>query len=147
MPPAQAEQQVHLPRLADVVAGRIREMILRGDLEDGERLPPLETLLEQFGVSAPPMREALRILEAEGLAVVQRGRVGGAVVRRPDARTAAYTLAMVLSSQGTQKRDVGEGLALLEPLCAMLCARRSDRKSKVVRKLRKHQRAGPRPGR
>jgi DNA-binding FadR family transcriptional regulator len=129
-------RQVHLPRLADVVAEQIRELILQGDLKDGERLPPLDTLLRQFGVSAPPMREALRILEAEGLVVVQRGSVGGAVVRRPDARTAAYTVALVLRGQGTQKRDVAEALALLEPLCAGLCARRADRKPKLVRELR-----------
>jgi DNA-binding FadR family transcriptional regulator len=120
-----------------MVAEQIRELILQGDLKDGERLPPLDTLLEQFGVSAPPMREALRVLEAEGLVVVQRGSVGGAIVRRPDAKTAAYTVALVLRAEGTQKRDVAEALALLEPLCAMLCARRTDRKSKVVRELRR----------
>lgn len=137
MPPADAERQVHLPRIADVVASQIRDRILQGDLTDGERLPPLDTLVEEFGVSAPPMREALRVLEAEGLIVVQRGSVGGAVVRLPDARTVAYTVALALCGQGTQKRDVAEALAQLEPLCAMLCARRANRKSKVVRELRR----------
>jgi GntR family transcriptional repressor for pyruvate dehydrogenase complex len=129
--------QVRLPRLADVVAERIRELILLGELKDGERLPPLESLLEQFGVSAPSMREALRILEAEGLIEVQRGSIGGAVVHRPNPKTAAFAIALALRSQGTQKSDVAEALALLAPLCAMLCARRPDRKSKVVRELRK----------
>jgi GntR family transcriptional regulator, transcriptional repressor for pyruvate dehydrogenase complex len=132
-----ADGQTHLPRLANVVAERIRELILLGDLKDGERLPPLDTMLEQFGVSAPSMREALRILEAEGLVVVQRGSIGGALVKRPTAKTAAYTLALVLRSQGTQKGDVAEAIAVLEPLCATLCARRTDRKTKVVRELRK----------
>jgi len=132
-----ADGQVQLPRLANVVADRIRELILLGDLKDGERLPPLDTLLEQFGVSAPSMREALRVLEAEGLVVVQRGSIGGALVKRPTAKTAAYTLALVLRSQGTEKGDVAEAIAVLEPLCATLCARRSDRKTKVVRELRK----------
>jgi GntR family transcriptional regulator, transcriptional repressor for pyruvate dehydrogenase complex len=124
-------------RLADVVADRIRELILVGDVKDEERLPPLDSLVEQFGVSAPTMREALRILEAEGLITVQRGSIGGAVVRRPTPQTAAYTLALVLRSQGTQKGDVAEALLLLEPLCAMLSARRPNRKSKVVKELRK----------
>jgi DNA-binding FadR family transcriptional regulator len=43
----------------------------------------------------------------------------------------------VLRGQGTQKGDVAEALTLLAPLCAMLCARRADRKSKVVRELRR----------
>jgi GntR family transcriptional regulator, transcriptional repressor for pyruvate dehydrogenase complex len=132
-----ADRQVHLPRVADVVADRIRELILTGGLADGERLPRLDTLLEQFGVSAPSMREALRILEAEGLIAVQRGSVGGAVVHRPNAWTAAYTLALVLRSRGTEVGDVADALGELEPLCAMFCARRKDRAQRVVRPLRK----------
>lgn len=124
-------------RLADVVADRIRELILLGDLKDDERLPPLESLLQQFGVSAPTMREALRVLEAEGLIKVQRGSIGGAIVRRPTPQTAAYTLAVVLRSQNTPKGDVADALSLLEPLCARMGARLRNRKSTVVRELRK----------
>ena len=132
-----AEHRVHLPRVADVVADRIRELIVSGELGDGERLPRLEVLLDEFGVSGPSMREALRMLESEGLITVQRGSVGGAVVHRPDAKTAAFNLAMVMRTRGTQMGDVFETMALLEPVCAMLCARRSDRKKAVVRELRK----------
>jgi DNA-binding FadR family transcriptional regulator len=131
-----ADGQIRLPRLADVVADRIRELILEGELKDGERLPPLDTLLEQFGVSGPSMREALRILEAEGLIQVQRGNIGGAVVHRPNARMAAYTMALVLRSRGAVKGEVAEALGAIEPLCGMACARRPDRNSTVVRELR-----------
>jgi GntR family transcriptional repressor for pyruvate dehydrogenase complex len=134
--PRPSAGRVHAPRLADVVAERIRDAILLGELADGERLPPVETLLEQFGVSAPSMREALRVLEAEGLIVVQRGGIGGAVVNRPTAKTAAYTLALVLRSQGTPKSDVSRATTMLEPLCAQLCAQRADRKKTVVPVLR-----------
>jgi DNA-binding FadR family transcriptional regulator len=132
-----AEGRAQANRLPDVVADRIRDLILTGELKDGERLPPLEALLSQFGVSAPTMREALRILEAEALIKVQRGSVGGAIVRRPTPQTAAYTLAMALRSHGTKKGDVATALFLLEPLCGMLCARLPNRKSTVVRELRK----------
>jgi DNA-binding FadR family transcriptional regulator len=128
--------RAHAPRLADVVASQIRELILLGELEDGARLPPLERLLEQFGVSAPTMREALRILEAEGLIAVQRGGIGGALIQRPSPREAAYTLALVLRSLGTERRDVALAVTMLEPLCAQLCARRPDRKANVARELR-----------
>jgi DNA-binding FadR family transcriptional regulator len=130
--PKPPTSRVHLPRLADVVAERIRDAILLGELVDGERLPPVETLLAQFGVSAPSMREALRVLEAEGLIVVQRGGIGGAIVRRPTAKTAAYTLALVLRSLGTPKTDLSKAAILLEPLCVELCAQRGDRKKAVV---------------
>jgi len=124
------------PRLADLVADHIRDAILGGDLENGDRLPPVDTLLEQFGVSAPSMREALRVLEAEGLIEVQRGGIGGAVIQHPTARNAAYTLAVVLRGQGTTKRDVSSAFALLQPLCAQLCAERRDRQRAVVPELR-----------
>jgi GntR family transcriptional repressor for pyruvate dehydrogenase complex len=128
---------VRVTRVADVVADRIRELILAGDLADGQRLPPKEVLMQQFRVSGIAMREALRILESEGLLTVQRGNQGGAVVHGPDAETAAYTVALVLRTRGTDVRDVLQAQGSIEPLCASLCARRPDRKKAVVPALRK----------
>jgi DNA-binding FadR family transcriptional regulator len=127
---------IRAPGVAEVIAGRLRDLILDGKLADGERLPPLDTLVEQFKVSGPSMREAMRILEAEGLLVVQRGSLGGAVVHRPTPKTAAYILALVLRGSGTKKGDVAEALSLLTPLSATLCARRPDRKRTFLRDLR-----------
>jgi DNA-binding FadR family transcriptional regulator len=128
---------VQLRRAADVVADRIRELIVTGELGDGERLPRLDLLLDEFGISGPSMREALRILESEGLITVQRGSIGGAVVHRPSHRNAAYALALVLRSRSTEVADVANALAFLEQTCVRLCARRPDRKRKVVPQLRK----------
>ncbi|HEX6527252.1 MAG TPA: GntR family transcriptional regulator [Streptosporangiaceae bacterium] len=122
-----AGRPIHAPRLADVVADRIRELIVTGELADGERLPRIEDMLADFGVSGPSMREALRMLESDGLISVQRGSVGGAVVHRPTERTAADALALVLRSRGTSFGDVAEAMAFLDPACATLCARRPDR--------------------
>ncbi|HEY6530675.1 MAG TPA: FCD domain-containing protein [Acidimicrobiales bacterium] len=124
-------------RLADTVADQIRESILTGKLDDGGRLPALERLTAQFGVSTPTMREALRILETEGLISVKRGGIGGAVVHRPTPRTAAYTLALVLRAEDTRKSDVGDAVQLLGPLCTQLCARRPDRGEVVIPELRR----------
>jgi GntR family transcriptional repressor for pyruvate dehydrogenase complex len=138
---ALAKGPVRVSRVADVVADRIRDLIIDGTLADGDRLPPLDALLEEFSISGPSMREALRVLESEGLITVKRGSVGGSVVHRPEAETAAYTMALVLRSRGTQLHDVFDALALLEPMCAMLCARRADRKKAVVPELRKVNKA------
>lgn len=132
-----SDGRIQLQRAADVAADRIREKIVSGDLADGERLPPLDLLLEEFGISGPSMREALRMLESEGLITVQRGSVGGAIVHRPSYKAAAYTMALVLRSRDTEVADVAKSLALLERQCAVLCARRPDRKRTVVRDLRK----------
>ena len=54
--------------LRDVVFQTLREAILKGDLKPGERLMELK-LAEKLGVSRTPIREAIRMLEQEGLAV------------------------------------------------------------------------------
>lgn len=52
--------------LAESVTDRLRELILDGQLPPGQTLRPAH-LAPRLGVSAMPVREALRILEAEGL--------------------------------------------------------------------------------
>lgn len=57
----------YLP-LRDVVFQTLREAILKGELKPGERLMELQ-LASKLGVSRTPIREAIRMLELEGLAV------------------------------------------------------------------------------
>jgi GntR family transcriptional repressor for pyruvate dehydrogenase complex len=124
-------------RVAELVAGRLRDRILRGEMHDGDLLPKEDELREEFPVSKPSMREALRILETEGLVTVRRGNQGGAVVHRPTASDAAYTLAIVLSGQRVSIDDVAASLREVEPACAALCAGRPDRDEAVVPPLRR----------
>jgi GntR family transcriptional repressor for pyruvate dehydrogenase complex len=126
------------PRLAEMVAGALRERIVSGELADGSALPGLDKLVKEFGVSPPSLREALRILENEGLITVRRGNVGGAVVHRPNAEAAAYMLGLVLQGGKVPVSDLTVALGYLEPLCARLCAARSDRRRTVVPVLRQH---------
>lgn len=133
-----------LPRprvgLSDAVADQLRTRILAGAHHDGDLLPKQEELMEEFGVSKPALREALRILETEGLVEVRRGNVGGAVVRIPQPEGAAYTLGLVLQARGVPFAEIGTALQHLEPVCAGLCAGRADRKKTVVPALRASQR-------
>lgn len=131
-----AFSQLHQPRLAEIIADTLRQRILEGQLADGQLLPNQEHLVSEFTVSRPSLREALRILEAEGLITVQRGNVGGAVVHLPQARHAAYTLALVLQARHARLDDVGNVLKRLEGTCAGLCAARPDRVDQIVPILR-----------
>ena len=54
--------------LRDVVFNTLRDAILRGELKPGERLMEMH-LANKLGVSRTPIREAIRMLEQEGLAV------------------------------------------------------------------------------
>jgi GntR family transcriptional regulator, transcriptional repressor for pyruvate dehydrogenase complex len=62
------------------VAARLRQRIRLGLLPVGERLPPERLLAEQLGVSRVTLRDALGILQGEGLIDRRRGAGGGAVI-------------------------------------------------------------------
>ena len=123
---------IHQPRLAEMVADLLRARIVGGELQDGAMLPRQEDLLQEFRVSRPSLREALRILEAEGLITVHRGNRGGATVHVPRTANAAYSVGLVLQSRGVPLVDVREALKSIEPVCAGLCAQRPDRLEVVL---------------
>jgi len=129
-------QQLSQPRVAEMVADILRTRIVDGDLADGELLPKQDDLLEEFPVSRPSIREAMRILETEGLISVRRGNIGGAEVHAPTDHGAAFMLGMVMQSKQLTLNDLGQALRILEPACAALCAGRSDRHTEVVPRLR-----------
>ena len=92
--------------------------------------------MKEFGVSHPSIREAIRILETEGLVTVRRGKLGGAEVHLPDQSSAAYHLGLALQAARVTLADLGASLQMFEPLCAAACARRDDRATEVVPMLR-----------
>jgi DNA-binding FadR family transcriptional regulator len=120
------------PRVAELVASRLRDDILSGRLKEGDVLPSQEALFSEFGVSPPAVREAVHILEADGLISVRRGNVGGAVVHLPSSERTAQMIGMVLQTRGATPADVSGALMHLEPVCAGLCAAREDRVTEVV---------------
>ena len=122
-------------RIAESIAGDLRRRILQGSL-DGGPLPTQDQLAAEYGASGPSLREALRILEAEGLITVRRGKVGGAYVHRPDWASSAFALAMALQGQQVLLSDLADCVLELEPLCAAACAARPDRMDTVVPALR-----------
>jgi GntR family transcriptional repressor for pyruvate dehydrogenase complex len=126
------------PRVGAEVAAVLRDSILDGSLSDGHLLPKEDDLVTSFRVSRQSIREAMRILETEGLVTVQRGNIGGARVHAPNVGGAAYMLSMVLQNQGTTFGDLASTLKHLEPICAELCALRPDRAKVIVPKLREH---------
>lgn len=124
--------RIRQPRVADIVASRLRDDILSGRLREGDRLPSQESLFAEFGVSPPAVREAIHLLETDGLISVRRGNVGGAVVQLPTAERTAQIISMVLQARTATPADVSEALMHLEPICAGMCAARDDRMTEVV---------------
>jgi GntR family transcriptional regulator, transcriptional repressor for pyruvate dehydrogenase complex len=127
-----AVQRIRQPRVAEIVASQLRDDILSGRLKEGDVLPSQESLLVEFGVSPPALREAMHILEIDGLLSVRRGNVGGAEVHLPSAERTAHMISMVLQSRDSTPADVSGALMHLEPICAGMCAAREDRLTEVV---------------
>lgn len=117
------------------IADELRSLIVAGDLSEGDSLGHEPDLVERFGVSRPSLREALRILEAEGLVTVVRGVRGGVVVHEPDERMTARTAALVLQARNVALADVFEARSLLEPIAARTIALMRSRGA-AVKQLR-----------
>lgn len=112
---------MRVPKTAELVAAHLRRQIVRGELVEGDALPPEAVLMEQFGVSRPTLREAFRVLESEALISVRRGAHGGARVHRPDGHVAARYAGLVLEHRRTTVADVQRARASLEaPAVRML---------------------------
>jgi GntR family transcriptional regulator, transcriptional repressor for pyruvate dehydrogenase complex len=127
-----ATPRIRQPRVAEIVASRLRDDILSGRLKEGDILPSQESLFTEFGVGPPALREAIHILEVDGLVSVRRGNMGGAVVHLPSAERTAHMISMVLQSRSSTPADVSGALMHLEPICAGMCAARNDRMTEVV---------------
>ncbi|EFC83857.1 FadR/GntR family transcriptional regulator [Parafrankia sp. EUN1f] len=132
--PTSRPGRVSQVRIAETVAAALRERILTGDYQ----LPTQDQLVGEFGVSYPSVREAIRILETEGLVTVRRGKVGGADVHRPDETSAAYHLGLALQAGRVTLGDLAVGLQTFEPQCAAQCAlaTAADRSERIVPALR-----------
>lgn len=116
-----------VPKTAELVADRIRRRIISGELGEGASLPPEGQLLEQFGVSRPTLREAIRILEAERLIAVTRGSRSGARVSPPQVENAARYVSHVLQAGRVSVPDLFEARLAIELFIVRRLSRRASR--------------------
>lgn len=100
--------------MAEVVAEKIRVRIARHELEAGDPLPSETALLDEYSVARPTMREALRILESEGLLTVKRGKGGGPRIAVPGVHGVAKQAGFLLQVSGTPLRDVLRARRVIE---------------------------------
>lgn len=114
--------QVNVPKAADVLAGILREKILTGDLDEGMPLPNERDLGHQSGLSRASVREALRILEGEGLIATRIGRNGGSAVVRPSSATIERSVDIFIRGQRIRFEAVLETRAAIEPPSARFAA-------------------------
>lgn len=110
-------------RLHEAIVERFHALIKQGSLEHGSKLPAERVLAEQLKVGRGSVREAIRTLELQGLAVSKHGSGTFINTQSLDAVTTLMT-----SSFGTseaQLHDIFEVRHLLEPQLAALAAKRA----------------------
>jgi len=133
--------------LSAQIAKAIRDAIVSGDLLSDARLPSEAELADQFGVSRPTVREALKRLAAQNLIRTQRGATGGAFVTRlrfQDAYDQQITTSTLLLSMNAVDFDTAcEARYALERACAPLSARRRTADHLATMRAEIHRQSQP----
>jgi DNA-binding FadR family transcriptional regulator len=114
---------MQVPKASDVLADDLRERIIRGEFPEGTALPPERELVNQTKMSRTTVREALRILEVQGLVRVKTGRSGGAFVYKPGKDTVADSVNLLIRGRQIRIPALLETREAIEPYCAQLAAR------------------------
>ncbi|EAP76661.1 GntR family transcriptional regulator [Roseovarius nubinhibens] len=133
--------------LSAQIANAIRDAIVSGDMIVDERLPSEAELSDQFQVSRPTVREALKRLAAQSLIRTQRGATGGAFVNRlryEEAYGQQVTTSTLLLSMNEVSFDVAcEARYALERACAPLSAERRSPDHLATMRAEIHRQAQP----
>ncbi|WP_447895013.1 FadR/GntR family transcriptional regulator [Vreelandella sp. GE22] len=115
------------PKLAELISDDIKRWIAAESLGEGDRLPNEKALMELYGSAKATVREALKILEVEGLITLKTGPKGGAVINQPGMEPASRMLRNFLHFQKLDSWQVYQLRKLLEvELAASVVGRLSE---------------------
>ncbi len=131
-PAGTAEQGRHQRRTqktSERVALDIVHDIVAQGLRPGDRLPLEAAMVQQYHVSRASLREALRLLEVQGLLHLKPGPGGGPVVGTVEAAHLARTASLYFHLEASTYGDLFRTQVLLEPVCAHEAARHPDRRT------------------
>lgn len=112
-----------VPKASDILASQLRQMIVSGRLGAGTFLPTERSLVTESGLSRTSVRDALRILESEGLISTKVGRSGGSVVTLPGRDSVARSVELFVRTHGIRLESLLECRVAVEPTLARLAAR------------------------
>jgi len=111
-------------KIAETVARQILRDIKQQGLEPGSMLPSESVMLERFDIGRGSLREALRILEVNGLVVIKTGPGGGPIIAGHDPRNSGQMSTLHLQSIGATYRELLEARLEYETLLARKAAER-----------------------
>ncbi|WP_224402202.1 MULTISPECIES: FadR/GntR family transcriptional regulator [Pseudonocardia] len=117
---------MRVPAAHEMVLAHVEERLTSGEWRPGDRLPPERELAATLGASRQAVREALRVLQAQGVirSQVGTGADSGTVVVPAPARALGRVLALHLAVDSFPVDDVTEARVMFERFSAGLAARR-----------------------
>lgn len=114
-------------KTSESIALDILRDIVRAGKTTGDRLPLEAELLLHYGVSRPSLREALRLLEFQGLITIRPGPGSSTVVGEATASNLAQMLVLYFHLANASYDELLSAWQLTEPLLARLAAENPDR--------------------
>src|SRR5512142_389420 len=118
---------VRVGRASNDIVQQIKANIFEGKLNPGDRLPSEKELIEHFGVSRITVRDAMRVLESQGLIEIKVGASGGAFVTKPSAEPVTQVLTDMLRLQGISVQELVEARLVIETSIVTLASQRAER--------------------
>lgn len=125
------------------VADQIKRWVVERDLRKGDKLPNEAEMIAQFGVSKGTVREAMRILEAQGLIVTKTGPGGGSSVGEVSKDRAMSLLGNYFYFKDLSLSDIYEMRKLLEPALVAKLAGNLDAETLAELREMAHQHPEP----
>jgi DNA-binding FadR family transcriptional regulator len=111
-------------KAAMLLARRIMKDVSRERLRPGDLLPPERTMLEKYQIGRGSLREALRLLEFQGVIALKPGPKGGPVLLNPSPAHLADMVLMLMQLKEAPYRTIVEVRSALEPVTSELAAHR-----------------------
>lgn len=109
-----------------LVAQQIVSEIVAGQMAPGDRLSPEAEMCTTYGVGRSTIREALRLLENQGVVKIKTGPGGGPILSEFDGGFLAANVALHLQLSGATFRDVMSARLVIEPAIAGAAAEHRD---------------------
>jgi GntR family transcriptional regulator, transcriptional repressor for pyruvate dehydrogenase complex len=112
--------------LSAAAAKRLRSMIIEQAMRPGDRLPSENSLVQMFGVGRSTVREAIKLLTAENVVEIQRGK-GTFITMQPG--LIKDPLGLDFTNQAKLLDNLLETRMMIEPQIAFLAAQRANQRN------------------
>ncbi|MGK2318234.1 FadR/GntR family transcriptional regulator [Gordonia rhizosphera] len=110
------------PKAAVVVSQRIIQEAHDAGLGPGDLLPPEKVMVEQYQIGRGTLREALRLLEFQGVITMKPGPRGGPVLQTPTASFLSGAFVLLMQLKNAPLRAIFEARLAIEPVITRVAA-------------------------